>query len=531
MSDEIELKLLLNPAQLNKLNRLPLLRAFATGRAQRKQLDSTYFDTPEFDLRDRRIALRVRRIGERRIQTLKIAPETAAAFSGGNGVSHGGMQHYLEFESEIEGDLPDLAKIEAPALQAWFADLKLAERLEPVFTTAIERRALPLRMADTEIELAMDVGEIRARSRTEPVSEAELEIKWGQPNRLFELAMMLSQELPIRLGGPTKAARGYALYAGDAPRPVKALKPSLDPGMTVAQAFAAIFRSTIGQMRANEEAVFAATDPEGVHQLRVGVRRARAALSVFKPAMHESAHALLAEELRWLQRELGPARDLDVFLADTVAPLIHRLPSEPSLPALQKTAVAARRKAYERAHAALEDPRYARLLLRLELFLAEGTWKKPGESGEPSPADAPIRELAGALLDKRQRQLRRTHRKARDEDEAALHGVRIAAKKLRYACEFFRDLYGRKQAKAYTATLAELQDTLGAVNDAVVGHRLLDELEPALGKSGEDARLAVGIVMGWQAARIQDDLRRFEAAWQAWRATKPFWRGKRDGKG
>lgn len=524
MSDEIELKLLLSPEALAKLNRLPLLRSLAVGRAQSQQLDSTYFDTADFLLRDRRMALRVRRVGDRRIQTLKLDPARAAELLGEAADSRGGVQHFLEFEAEIVGELPDLSVIEAPALQAWFAEEKLAERLEPVFTTAIERRTRLLRLADTEIELAMDQGEIRAQGRCEPVSEAELELKWGQPNRLFELAMMLAGELPLRLGGPTKAARGYALYAGQTPQPTKGGKPMLSTEMSVAEAFATIMRCNIDQMRANEAAVFAGSDPEGVHQLRVAVRRARAALSVFKPAMNETARGLLAEELRWLQRELGPARDLDVFLADTVHPLLRRLPSEPSLPPLRKTVEAAQAAAYARAHAALEDPRYARLLLRLELFLAEGTWKRAGEGGAPGPAEAPIRELAATLLDKRQRQLRKTHKKARDQDEAALHEVRIAAKKLRYAAEFFRDLYGRKAAKAYIAALTELQDTLGAVNDAVVGHRLLDELEPKLAKAGEDPRLAVGIVMGWQAARIEDDLKRFATVWRAWRGCKPFWR-------
>ena len=524
MSHEIELKLLLEPPQLNKLTRLPLLRAFAVGRSQSKQLDSTYFDTFDFLLRDRGMALRVRRIGDRRIQTLKIAPGAAAAFLEETGERLEGVQHFLEFESEIAGDLPDLSAIDAPAVQSWFAEIQLGDLLEPVFTTTIARRTRLLRMADTEIELALDLGEIRAQGRSAPICEAELELKWGQPNRLFELAMMLAEALPLRLGGPTKAARGYDLFAGREPQPRKGEKPSLTKDMSVVEAFGRVMRCALAQMRANEEAVFVGQDPEGVHQLRVGVRRARAALSVFKPAMHATAHGLLAEELRWLQRELGPARDFDVFLEDTVLPLHRRLPSEPSLVALEQAVKAAKDEAYVRAHRALEDPRYARLLLRLELSLAEGTWKRPGEGGLPSPADAPIGDLAAALLEKRQRQLRKLHRKAKAGDEAALHGVRIAAKKLRYAAEFFRDLYGRKVTRVYTDALADLQDTLGAVNDAVVGHRLLDELEPRLKKSGEDPSLSVGIVMGWQAARIEDDLKRFEAVWNAFRAIKPFWR-------
>ena len=157
MSQEIELKLLLAPAQLNKLSRLPLLRAFAVGRGQSKQLDSTYFDTADFLLRRRSMALRVRRIGDRRLQTLKLAPEAAADFMEAPAERLNGVQHHLEFESEIVGDLPDLAAVDSGGLQDWFAEQQLADRLEPVFTTTIARRTRLLRMADTEIELALDL--------------------------------------------------------------------------------------------------------------------------------------------------------------------------------------------------------------------------------------------------------------------------------------------------------------------------------------------------------------------------------------
>jgi CHAD domain-containing protein len=241
--------------------------------------------------------------------------------------------------------------------------------------------------------------------------------------------------------------------------------------------------------------------------------------------MAPEAAAFLKDELRWLQQSLGPARDWDVFLLETLAPIARRLPNEASLGGLEKAAGAARERAYAEARAALRDVRYSRLLLRLALWLEEGGWRQRLEAGDADPAEVPVRELADALLARRAKALRKTARRRKGRNEAELHEVRIAAKKLRYAIEFFRGLYGAKAVKRLHARLVALQDTLGTLNDAVVGHRLIDELESASVREPKRALdpYASGLVIGWQAARIEADLGRFSEAWQSYRDAKPFW--------
>ncbi|MEX2630862.1 MAG: CYTH and CHAD domain-containing protein [Tistlia sp.] len=529
MAEEIELKLSMAPAQLEKLRRHPFVRMIAQGRAKRRRLVGTYFDTEELLLRDRRMALRLRETGGQRLQTLKISPDSYAALAAERGgaayrtrdAELAGIQHLIEHESATESDRPDPLLVADETLRAFLLDERLAERLEPVFSTDIDRRTLLLRMADAEIELALDLGEIRADSRSEAISEAELELKSGPPARLYELALLLSEELAFRLEPRSKAARGYDLFAAAAPAASKAAKPELRTSMSAAEAFDLLARGCLEQMRANESAVLAGADPEGVHQLRVAVRRLRALVSLMRSIMAPDAVAFLKEELRWLQQSLGPARDWDVFLLETLTPLARRLPAEPSLGRLDKAAAAACTQAYGTARAALCDVRYSRLLLRLALWLEDGGWRREGSDA----VGRPVAALAASLLDKRAKALRKSARRSKGRGEAELHEVRIAAKKLRYAVEFFRGLYGAKAVKRLLQRLVALQDTLGTLNDAVVGHRLIEELETA-GGADRKRRLeprAAGLVIGWQAARIEADLGRFAEAWRAYRAAKPFW--------
>lgn len=516
MNDEIELKLTLAPEDLERLRRNPILRSLAQGRSKRQELVSTYFDTPDFKLKSRGQALRIRKIGERRVQTLKAKGEGPLA-SGQVAHSH------KEFETDVEGEEPRLDLIEDEALRAELEQPQLRDALAPVFTTDIDRRALNVHMADSDIELAIDFGEIRANGRNLPICEAELELKSGRPSRLYELALLLSDKIPFRIEQQTKAARGYGLYGEQEPEPAYATKQQLSLELTTGEAFAQLARACLDHLRANEAAVFHGADPEGVHQMRVATRRLRALVSAFQELIDETACAELKTELRWLQQALGPARDWDVFTDETLVPLMKNLPGEAGLEDLLEHCKRSRAQAYEAAHQALAEPRYTRLLLRLALWLGDGGWASREPEAE-ALLKAPVRAWADEVLAKRAGKLAKLGKKHRKLSHARLHQVRIAAKKMRYACEFFRSIYDDKAVKAYVKRLVALQDTLGSLNDAVTGHRLLDEIEQGLGKTKRaGVATPVGIVMGWQAAKIDNDLGRFSKAWKKYRGTKAFW--------
>lgn len=508
MPQEIELKLSLSPDAASRLGRNPLVRSLTQRRPKTQRLVSIYFDSSDHKLAAHGMVLRVRRLGAKRIQTLKAAIDATT-----------GLQVHQEIEVEIATDVPDLARIEDERLKEFLEANRIGPELQPVFVTEFERRSWLLAMFDSEIELALDIGEIRGGGRRMPLREAELELRSGRPERLYELALALHATVPFTLEARTKSARGYVLQSGARPQPQRALPIRLDTATTTDQAFAAVARTCVIQLRANEEAARLGDDPEGIHQMRVAVRRLRALLGIYRDAMDGAVHAYLSAELRWLQQQLGPARDWDIFVEHTLEPLHRRLGTELAVETLRREAKQLRDAAYRTALAALAAPRYTEFLLKLGLWVDGGGWMS-----RDAPSATGVASFAAAVLQRRHKRLRKYGARHADLAESELHRLRLLAKKMRYAVEFFRDLYPRKAVRRYHAALVEVQETLGSLNDAAMSRQLVAELERCMASRAPALTpRAVGIALGWQAARIDDDLRRFGEVWERFADAKPFW--------
>ena len=519
-NEEIELKLRLAPDQARKLQRSGVVRQLARDRARRQHLKSTYFDTPDMLLKRHGMALRIRREGRRAIQTLK-APKV-------DGDLRSALQELLEFETEVGGGKPDLSLIDHEGLRKFFKENRVAEELEPIFMTEFDRQARPLKLSESEIELAIDTGRILADGREQALCEAELELLAGRPAHVFELALMLLDKVPFRLETESKAARGYALIErGQEAIAVKAERPKLSKSMTLAQAFEATLRSGLAHLRANEAVVLEGANPNGVHQMRVAIRRLRALVTAFKRYLEPEFRSFLRRELRVMQQRLGPAREWDVFLTETVSPLTRRLPGEEALAWVREGADELRREADEGARQAILDPRYTVLLLRIELWLETGRHLIPAANSSKDPASTPVGDYATDLLRRRDRKLRKQGKAHRQLSDTELHKLRIRAKEARYAADFFGTLYSDKKLKRYISRLTEIQNCLGSLNDAVTGHRLLDQLHHRFqsdqNRSDRPLDNALGIVLGWQGARIEDDLKEFPKVWKKFAKTDPFW--------
>jgi CHAD domain-containing protein len=321
------------------------------------------------------------------------------------------------------------------------------------------------------------------------------------------------------------------LFVGHTPQPSVAMDLRLEDDWTVWQGFVAVARNCLEQLYSNEVAVLASDDPEAIHQLRVAVRRLRAAFTAFGSALSGPEITQSRDDLRWLQRSLGPARDWDVFIRETLVPLRRELPGDHSLTALAAKASAAHAAALEGARTTLKSQRYALFQLRFEQWLRA----TPTESG--TTASHPVSQLrfehwlgtAGgdrsgdSLVDfardtmrRRDLKLRRSARDIGTRSREKLHATRIFAKKCRYCAEFFRSLYGRKAMRKYLRRLRRFQDSLGALNDAVVATRLVADL--AL----ED-RSVEAILTGWYAARISAGVEQSCDLWEDFaRADRPW---------
>ena len=495
MSTETELKLIIDPVHVERLRRHPVLESMVQGKPRRHKLHSIYFDTPEQDLLRAGFALRLRRMSGCWVQTVK-----------GGGSVEGGLHHRNEWEWPVQGEELEPAPSTAPDL-AQLLTLKLLARLRPLFVTDFWRTTWQLRTPQgAEIELALDQGEIHAGDKCQPISEVELELKTGEAASLFEVALAIQKQVPLWVEDISKAQRGYLLCSGEAPPPRMAQPVGLALEMPVVQALQHIAGECLAQLQGNVAKL--GQDPEYMHQARIAVRRLRSALSLFGVALPETLVGVMTE-LRWLMGYLGPARDWDVFVTQTLPQIAEQLPDNRALARLQADAAGLRDAHRQAALEAVLSQRYTRLVLTLGLQLAR--------QAEPPGEPVALGELATQALTRQHKYVRRKGRCHAALNTAERHALRIAAKKLRYAAEFFAGIYPHKRARPYLAALAALQNVLGALNDAAVTQRLLAELSAPRGQ-------ATGIVIGWTARSSQVSLQQVYQAWRNFTRQKVFWK-------
>lgn len=510
---EVELKLSIAARDAEALRQHPLLKEYATATPHEQTMSDTYFDTPEQHMRLHDAGLRVRQVGDDWIQTMK----------GGGGVA-GGLHSRNEWESLVSGPAPDLARLRdvVGPKSAWSRLLRSAaveDHLEPIFTTSVRRQIWDLRLPQGDlVECALDQGSLDCGGAQQEISELELELKSGEPAHLFDFALALQQEIPLQIGTLSKAERGYAMYAATPPAPVKAAALVLSKRMTIEQAFQAIAANCMVQVTGNEAGVAGGQDVESLHQMRVGLRRLGAGLDLFKDLLTPPED--LAKELEWLGEQLGPARDWDVLAGTTLPPLGVEMPAGIDLAAVRHAAQLRGQENHRIAAEAVTAPRYTRLVLRFTRWVLSCGWRESMSLQDWNRLAAPLKPFAQEMLQQGQRRLLRRGRKLGDgdgdgdDDVRARHRVRIAAKKARYASEFFASLYAAKRLRRYGAALARMQDELGAMNDAAVADRLLGELQAAQPQLAGSA----AYLRGYLAARLNLDDRKLLKSWKKFRA-------------
>ena len=516
MPTETELKLRLPADCVARLQRNPLLKSSSISRPVTQKLYSIYYDTPNFDLKRHGVALRLRRSGKRWVQTIK-----------GGGSVAAGLHQRDEWEAPVLKAQPDFTKITDPALIKLFAATDLREQLQPVFTTEFTRNIRMLRFASGgEAEFCLDRGQIIAGDASTPLCEIELELKSGNPGQLFQFALELLHSVPLRLENASKAERGYLLYADGKSPPLKAAPVELDAEMSVSAAFKAITWNCLNHLHSNETGMLAGHDIEYLHQMRVALRRQRSALSIFSRMFSKAAFVPLAQKLKWLTSQFGPARDWDVFVTETLAPVCASFPDHPGIVVLQGKCKQLRRQHNEAARHAVESAHYAESMLQLGAWVSAEAWlSQPGPAASVKlagiGAGAPVKKFATALLAHRHRQLKKYGKELMNSSVAELHALRIIVKKQRYTAEFFAGFYSARETRRYLRALSVLQDILGAMNDTANAKRLLNEVAIA-GDEGSQQE-AVGMVLGWSASLAALKNLELERAWARFNKTKPFW--------
>lgn len=511
---EVELKLGLSPRSGAILEQLPLIQESAIAGPAQNELETIYYDTPGLDLFRAGQFLRVRHTGDKYIQALK-----------SRGSAFAGLETRRESECEIGDERPNVALIVDPP--PCLSDPGVARALRATVRTTFTRAIWMIATGDGgRIELAYDRGFIHAGDRRLPLCELELELKQGQAADVFDFALALGAALPLRTGDESKAVRGFRAVEGRPPDWSKAAKVGHADTDTAEDAFVRIVAACLEQMSANRICAAEGASPEGVHQYRVGIRRLRSVLAITSKLIGGDERMAIRGELRWLADQLGPARDIDVFVDEILGPIIDYFGPESDVVTVRALAEARTITDYRRVRRALMSRRALRLILTMGRWVARRAWRMDASKSMIARLDQPVGDFAASVLDKRHRRLHRLGASLEHRTVDDLHRLRIEIKKQRYAVEHFASLFASRAVQRYLLSLKALQDALGTLNDAAVAHRILDDLLAGLPRTGarrRDAERGAAMVIGWHGAEVVGHRRVLNDRWRRWRRCRRFW--------
>jgi inorganic triphosphatase YgiF len=503
---ETELKLALSPSVAESVFSVPALKRRGVAKPKSQRLVTTYYDTPEKDLARRGVSLRIRQENDKRIQTVKAAGKSGVVNARG------------EWEWPVTDAKPDLQLVKETPVSDAFADVP-EDRLEPVVVTEVVRTKQNLEVGGDVVEAALDLGSIKAGTAKEDIRELELELREGTPASLYRLALELNSAIPFDIEVESKAARGFRLKEGSPPQASKPSDMRLNVDDPASEALRAIIEETLGHLLANQPAALAG-DPEGVHQVRVAVRRIRSALRLFSPHLEQHAKRLFEDELRHAGQTIGEARDWDVF-CDEILPQVSETPEARKFSEMMKPPAEARRAAaHQTCVRRLQDPSFRALVLGLAAWMEEGR-EDSGQVGDDG-LKRDIGDIAGNLLDRLDAKATKRGRAVRpDALPAELHPLRKSLKKLRYSVEFLESIFPPKKAKRFLRHLKKLQEALGEINDAAMATRLAEGL--AADKHLELAPSVAAISLS-RGRAAQAAMKALTKKWQAYCDEPRFWR-------
>lgn len=522
-ASEIEIKLLCDPQTLDAVCKAQAILDRHAGPWGETLLEATYFDTPDHALLQRRWALRVRKnkAGEH-IMTLKTpgADDASGAFSRN------------EWNAAVSGN-----ELDRGQLNDWLASngsVDVApDALAPVFSTQVKRRSGQLNIGTSVVELAADHGKIIAGERSTPVCEIEIELVSGAPGAIFDLAADLTRSFDMRPAIRSKAARGYDLALDRPAKAVKAEPVSIDPEASFDVALGVALRGMYAHAMDNLDAATLGTSPEGIHQLRVALRRTRSLLGLVYKLNASKALANLRVEAKWLMGELGHARNLDVFATGALQEVQNVCGADVDFSALAKRVDIMRSQAQERARAAITSRRCALFLISLGGWITRSGWREEVVDDVRAQLDAPARDTARAMFQTAYRKVRKRGHGFNRLGAEGLHQTRLSVKKLRYVGEVFQPFLTKAHAdRRFAKRLARLQDAFGRFNDLHATGDVLTALRQtgpgkaavkgtAKATGNSDAiPLSIGAILAWRAMEQSNAIDDLARQWRKFRAVE-----------
>ena len=198
------------------------------------------------------------------------------------------------------------------------------------------------------------------------------------------------------------------------------------------------------------------------------------------------------------------------------------------MPSLSRDFAERHEAALARAQNAVKSARFRALTLEVAAWLETGEWAKPQDDLVRDRGDLPIEVAAAEQLNRRRKKIRKRGKALARLDAQRRHRLRIQAKKVRYAAEFFAGVFpGRRAAKRrekFSSALERLQDGLGELNDIVVHEELITAMGVRRARTSRKRAFAAGLLTGREDARLDAAMAAATAAYAEWAKVKRFWR-------
>lgn len=486
---EAELKVRIDALAARRLAHVEALEGFALVPRGEKRLTTTYFDTPDLALRRKGATLRLRRSGREGEQTVKIGGSLSL-----------GLAERPEFTVPHLGRTPAIDKFGDEEVRARLEAAIAGRPLVPLFAMRMSRQGwrATSRTGDV-VDFSLDRGWVSAGERKAPILEAEFELVSGDRRVLFDLAKVALRGLCFSPSPGAKSDIGYDLVDG---KPAAEVAPQVAvdadfPGdMPLEAAMQRVLRSCVVQIAGNVAAIRASRDPEGPHQLRVGLRRLRSAFAVFGAAIAPETVTRLRGEARRLGAEVAMVRDLDVLIDELVAPLQVHADVSGLVRLLEKRRAAA----HVHLAAVLADPAVGDFLIDLIAFVEGRGWLSSCDIGQSAALVMPVGDFADRAVGRVRRKVARLGRDPDSLSPEQRHELRKRYKLLRYAYDFLSPVLDKSYRRKLLPRVKAAQDVLGVLNDIHMAHLTLDGLKPA-GNEAAAVQRAIGFCLGWHAAR------------------------------
>ncbi len=487
---EFELKLEVPEDRRNKL-------AAVFGHVPAIRLQAHYFDTAQGDLARSGVVVRVRKEGRDWVQTAKA----------GSGKTVERLEHNVVLPKPPAGTVPavDLARHAGTPLEKRIRTaLRLHKSgsfppLQVTFGTDVRRQAVLTRAGHSDIEIALDRGQVVAGEKSESLWELEFELKAGRVADVVDEAKRWCTRHGLWLSTISKSAKGHRLMDGASSASAPRQPPAYPDSAPVALVQAAMVQDCLQQVLSNASEVAAAAeaDRHAVHQLRVGLRRLRSVLrEVVVP--HRPVDPAWEEALAKPFRALGQHRDHGYLVT-------HQQP------ALEAAGGPQLRIEDLSGPAPVDTVRSQDLQCTL-MELVAYVHQRPRKASGKDPS---AQEVVRGRLKKLHRKILREGREFQSLEETAQHRLRKRLKRLRYLVELAVPLFDEAQVKRFLRKLEPLQEALGEYNDGLMAERFYRQL------STTDPRAWFGV--GWLSAGHAAHAAACQRGLERLGRTRPFW--------